>query len=53
MIALARDLNVVATPGTANVPAVLVSIFHVAQACYVRALFKLLTGHKEFRPFQL
>jgi hypothetical protein len=39
MVALASDLYVIATPGTTYIPAILVSIFHIAQACYVRAFF--------------
>jgi hypothetical protein len=53
MVALARDLHVVTAPATTNVPAVLISIFHVAQACYVRALSQLLPAHKDFRLFPL
>jgi hypothetical protein len=53
MVALARDLHVVTAPATTNVPAVLIPIFHVAQACYVRALSQLLPAHKDFRLFSL
>jgi hypothetical protein len=45
MIALARDLNIFASRATTRFSAVLLSIRHIAQARYVRALLGLLIRH--------
>ena len=48
MIALTRDLYVVASRVTTCLSAVLFSIWHIAKAWYVRALFGLLIFHQQF-----
>jgi hypothetical protein len=45
MIALARDFHVFASRVTTGLSAVLLSIRHIAQARYVRALLDLLIRH--------
>jgi hypothetical protein len=48
MVALTRNFHVVASRVTTRLSAVLFSIWHIAEAWYVRALFRLLIFHQQF-----